>query len=223
MFKKKRRLISFLALGLYSIHALSSPASTEYVKASIETLRNDLLTQIKQLPIRTHRIGEVFQGGIIFYIDSSGQHGLIAAIEDLGATLEWRNGEGGDRIVNAKAHGLGSGEMNTRLIIAEQTIDQQEGQFAALAAANYQTLTNGKSPCLAHSLCYGGWYLPSTDELLLIHQQLKQKGLGQFVDEYYWSSTEENATQAWLVDFSTGEPRLGEKSTVAHVRAIHAF
>lgn len=37
--------------------------------------------------------------------------------------IEWRNGDGGGKIINAKAQSLGSGEMNTRLIVAEQTID----------------------------------------------------------------------------------------------------
>lgn len=190
----------------------------------IEVIQN----QVNDLPIITHRIGELFQGGLIFYVDSSRQHGLMTSLTDLGQEgIEWRNGEGGDRTVNAQAKGLGAGENNTRLIISQQTIDQQDGPFAALLAANYQISADGISPCPATMTatlpCYGGWYLPSVYELVLLHTNLKLLGLGQLTDEWYWSSTENNTTQAWLVDFSSGEPRISDKSTPARVRAIHTF
>jgi hypothetical protein len=191
--------------------------------SKIEAVQN----QVNELPIITHHIGELFQGGIIFYVDASRQHGLMASVNDLGQEgIEWRNGEGGDRTVNAQARGLGSGENNTRLIIAEQTIDQQEGVFAALLAANHQSLADG-TPCPATIsptlTCYGGWYLPSIYELVLMHANLKNLGLGQLADEGYWSSTESNTTQAWLINFGTGEAVISEKSNPARVRAIHAF
>jgi hypothetical protein len=183
--------------------------------------------QVNELPIITHRIGEVFQGGMVFYVDSSQQHGLMVSLNNLGDGVEWRNGEGGDRITNAQAQGLGSGETNTRLIIAQQTIDQQEGQFAALAAANYQISSDGKSPCSTTMnptlTCYGGWYLPSLYELVLLNSTLKHLGLGEIKEELYWSSTESDTTQAWLVDFASGEPQVRDKATPAHIRAIHAF
>lgn len=184
--------------------------------------------QVNDLPIITHRIGELFQGGLIFYVDASRQHGLMTSLIDLVPEgIEWRNGEGGDRTVNAQAKGLGAGENNTRLIISQQTIDQQEGLFAALIAANYQISADGVSPCPANMTvtlpCFGGWYLPSVYELVLLHTNLKHLGLGQLTDTVYWSSTENNTTQAWLVDFSSGEPRISDKSMPAQVRAIHAF
>jgi hypothetical protein len=237
--------IGLLTTALYSTNALSNPASTEYVKEALTSLRTEmgsqlsvlssttsatlekLQNQVNELPIVTHRIGEIFQGGIVFYVDASQQHGLMASLADLGPEIEWRNGEGGDRTVNAAAQGLGAGEMNTRLIVAEQTIDQQEGQFAALVAANYQIAADGKSPCAAtmtaSSTCYSGWYLPSAYELILLHANLKNQGLGQLTDAPYWSSTEASTTQAWLVDFSLGSAEAREKSTLARVRAIHAF
>ena len=35
-------------------------------------------------------IGQSYQGGIIAYIDSTGQHGLMAATADYNATLNWQ-------------------------------------------------------------------------------------------------------------------------------------
>ena len=116
--------------------------------------------------------------------------------------------------------------MNTKLIVAEQTIDQQDGEFAALLTSNYQVVGDG-SPCSEvpsiSTLCYGGWYLPSLFELMLIHANLKSNNLSPFSDGLYWSSTEVNFTEAWLVNFNQGEPQRLDKSTSAHVRAIHAF
>ncbi|MBA2711021.1 MAG: DUF1566 domain-containing protein [Tatlockia sp.] len=217
-----------------SLSAFTNPASTAYVDGKIVALRNELVPQftslfngltssINQLPLVTHQIGEIFQGGLIFYVDNSRQHGLMVSLNDLEPAIEWRNGEGGDRTVNARALGLGAGETNTRLIIAEQTIDEQEGQFAALRAANYQISADGKTPCAepiaADSLCYGGWYLPSLQELLLLQANLKNA----LSNTAYWSFTEASMTEAWLVDFSSGQALISEKSTSASVRAIHAF
>lgn len=233
---------------LVSTNVFCGPASTEYVNVAIQNLRqeinnvlnsvilsnknqtNSLQNQLDNLPILTHRIGEIFHGGMIFYVDETQQHGLIVSLADLGSSIEWRNSESGDRIINSLGLGIGAGEGNTRLIVAEQTIDQQEdGQFAALLASNYQVQSDG-SPCApdtmaSSSLCYGGWFLPSLYELKLLYTNLKEKKLGQLEDDFYWSSSEINATQAWAVDFGQG---LGiaitqEKSYLGHVRAVHTF
>ncbi len=188
---------------------------------------DEIQKKVNELPIITHQIGEVFQGGMVFYVDNSQQHGLMVSLTDVGNPVEWRNGEGGDHMTNATAQGLGSGESNTRLIIAQQTIDQQEGQFAALAAGNYHISADGISPCAtpisATTPCFGGWYLPSIDELILLHSNLKPLGLVELKEDLYWSSTEGETTQAWLADFATGESFIRDKSTLARIRAIHAF
>lgn len=241
MFKKSVLATGMVTSLLCSTNALCNPASTEYVKTAIDALRTELSSsssandskidavqkQVNDLPIITHQIGEVVQGGIVFYVDASRQHGLMASLHDLEPDgIEWRNGEGGDRTVNAKGLGLGSGEPNTRMIVAQQTIDQQEGQFAALLAANYHCLADG-APCSSSTnptlSCYGGWFLPSVDELILMHANLKTRNLAQLADVEYWSSTEANTTQAWLVHFATGEAQAREKLTPARVRAIHTF
>lgn len=238
----------------YSTHVLANPASKDYVDQSIAGLQSQIISlsstasqlanamsdlsikltskmeviqnQVNTLPILTYKIGDIVEGGMVFWVDKSLQHGLVVSLDDLGDNIEWRNGEAGDKTINAHGSGLGAGEMNTRLIISEQTPDDQEGQFAALATTNFQALADG-SPCpaklTAASICYGGWYLPSLYELLLLHANLKMNGLGQVTDDAYWSSTEANTTQAWLVDFSRGEPVLAEKSMSARIRAIHAF
>lgn len=188
---------------------------------------DEVQQKIDALPIVTHQVGEMFQGGMVFYVDATQQHGLIVSLTDLGQPIEWRNGEGGDRVTNAQGQGLGSGETNTRLVISEQTIDQQDGDFAALRAANYAVLADGTTPCpatlTASQTCYGGWYLPSVYELVLLHSALKPLGLAALQDAPYWSSTELNTTQALSVDFLSGELKVHDKAFASAVRAIHSF
>lgn len=235
-----RILLGFCLSLLYSLFALASPASTDYVKASIEGLRADIMaqlaiqkteilrmnTKVEDLTtIKTHHIGDIIQGGRVFWVDESLQHGLVVSLAALnqGQGLMWRNGEGGDRTVNAKATGFGAGEKNTQLIVAQQTIDDQEGLFAALAATNYQIDYDGVTPCHAEALCYSGWYLPSLYELMLLHHHLKLSHLKPLSNTRYWSSSESSTTEAWAVDFTTGEALLQDKGQLASILAIHSF
>lgn len=162
-------------------------------------------------------------------IDETGQHGLIASKIDANEQgIQWRNGLSGNRVTNSRGDGIGSGETNTRLIIAQQTIDNQKGTFAALQAANFQILDDGMTPCktpiASGAICHGGWYLPSAFELQLLFTNLHTHGLSSFAPEFYWSSTEADVANAWLINFSTGELIASNKaSTVGRVRAIAHF
>jgi predicted small secreted protein len=236
--KKSRALISVL-LASMSTPIFAHPASTEYVNQRINeanaTLTNsikqavmDLTNTINGLRIANHYIGEKYQGGVVFFVDDTGLHGLIAAIKDAndGAPLQWQNGESGEKITNAQANGVGAGATNTKLIIAQQTIDYQSGNFAALAASNFSVLADGQTPCStrvdATQTCYGDWYLPSAYELDLIHTNLQTQG--GFANQFYWSSTESTVTEAYGQDIQTGTQSLMDKAnTQGLVRAIRAF
>lgn len=179
---------------------------------------------------RTHHIGELHHGGIIFWVDETGEHGLIASKTDLnhGQGIQWRNGASGNKTTNARADGVGAGEGNTHIVIAEQTIDHQQGSFAALMTAKYRVQEDGETPCPTPIptgiTCYGTWYLPSAHELALIKNNLSQQGFVQFAPDYYWSSTEESATTAWMQNFATGEQVASKKdSTLGQVRAVSRF
>lgn len=189
------------------------------------TIEGDVIKVTKQ----THQLGEEYRGGLVFYMDESGQHGLIASKIDVNEQgIQWRNGAAGNKVTNARGDGIGAGETNTRLIIAQQTIDNQNGLFAALLASNFQVLDDGVTPCktpiAAGRVCYGGWYLPSAFELQLLHKNLHQNNLSSFAPEFYWSSTEAGVASAWLINFSSGEISASSKSnTIGRVRAISRF
>jgi hypothetical protein len=149
-------------------------------------------------------IGEDYQGGIVFYIDGSGKHGLIAAKADQNNSVTWWNGT----FVATGAASLTDGKVNTNKIISVQG---QSGEYAALACQKY----SGGS--------YHDWYLPSKDELNALYlQSTIVKG---FTLQIYWSSSEYETGSIWVQDFQTGEQHLDNSSDGANVavRAIRKY
>jgi len=154
-----------------------------------------------------HAIGDTYGGGIIFWLDSSGQHGLIAATEDqnTGTGIQWYNGT--HTVTNAVRDGIGAGKINTERIIA----NQGSGTYAAQICANYQ---GGN---------YGDWYLPSKYELNLMREKKTEIG-GVFQGNYFWSSTEGDDNNAWFQSFEFGNQINANKNiTYSSVRAVRAF
>jgi hypothetical protein len=156
-------------------------------------------------------IGQTYQGGIIFYLDPSGCHGLIAAPSNQSTSATWWNGSYLD--TRAYGSGLFEGKYNT------QIINWIQGG-ASSAAAICGNLTLG---------VYSDWYLPSIEELNKMYQNIGQGnalGLGNvggFANFYYWSSTEYGNYDAWSQDFGNGNQTNGGKGFALFVRAIRAF
>ena len=149
-------------------------------------------------------IGDSYQGGIIAYIDSTGQHGLIAATADQSSGIQWYNG---DYIATgATGTAIGTGLTNTNTIIAAQG----SGSYAASIARDY----NGGG--------YTDWFLPSKDELNQLYVNKAAIG-GGFEGDYYWSSTEYDSRYAWVQDFNFGNQNYSYKDATFYVRAVRAF
>lgn len=159
----------------------------------------------------TLAIGDSYQGGIIFWLDATGQHGLIAATADQNTGIQWFNGT--YRYTGTAGNGLYAGAMNTAMIVATQMADNQSGSFAAKVCADY-SVTVGR-------VTYGDWYLPSKYELNLLY--LQKIAVGGFASAYYWSSTESNNDNAWIQYFDNGFQSASNKSFTYRVRAVRAF
>jgi len=160
----------------------------------------------------SHYVGEHYGGGIIFWLDATGQHGLIAATADHSTAIQWDNGT--DRDTGATGDGLYSGAMNTAMIIATQIADDPGGYFAAKVCADYSVTDGG--------VTYGDWYLPSKYELNLLY--LQKAAVGGFASAYYWSSTEGNIYYAWVQYFDDGyQHYYFSKYYTGRVRAVRAF
>lgn len=153
--------------------------------------------------ILTFHIGQHYGGGIIFYIDSTGQHGLIADTADLPQSKWWK----GLSNTGAKGIHINTGFRNTKKIVLSQgdTLN-----YAALRCWNYK------------GAGYKDWFLPSKDELneLYLHQNVVG-GFNQAV--IYWSSSEYDISRGWAQYFSNGNQFNIEKHYTSCVRAVRAF
>jgi hypothetical protein len=161
--------------------------------------------------VPTLAIGQVYQGGIIFYLDASGKHGLIAAPSDQSTWIQWYNGAYTNTTAFASCVGCGDG--NTSRIV----YSNGSGSYAAK---------------LCYDLNLGGntdWYLPSKYELNLMYQNIGKGNalglgnIGNFANNFYWSSTELDLNSAWNQYFGNGHQNDNFKFMTDYVRAVRAF
>ncbi|PTB94661.1 hypothetical protein C9994_11930 [Marivirga lumbricoides] len=169
----------------------------------------------------SYEVGDQLHGGIVFYVDESGQHGLICAKEDQSSGIAWQFGS--PSITGAQCIGIGGGYMNTMLIIAAQRGDYEDN-YAAKVCASYYTYIN--------DTVYGGWYLPNVTELQLIQSNkaainttAATMGGSALIEGEYWSSkeggltTDGNAQTVYMMGATGGSLKTDLKA----VRAIKAF
>jgi hypothetical protein len=149
-------------------------------------------------------IGITWEGGLIFYLDNTGLHGLVAASTDQG-TATW--GCLSTLITGADGIAVGTGSQNTT--------DVTNGCVTAGIAARISREYTGGG--------YNDWFLPSKDELGLMYTKLKQAGLGGFGSVNYWSSSESSNDFAYKQNFSTGSAGSSTKDVSYNVRAARAF
>jgi len=185
------------------------PATKRYVDDAIDAVTSE------------HYIGELFGGGIIFWLTPDGTHGLIASLDDLdgGSGVAW-----GSSGTTVGATSMTDGEANTAIIIAASPP-------AGSAAVLCNTYSNG-----GHS----DWYLPSNRELFLMVGQdylidyiLDNDGNSStngFTQEYntttngqYWGSTEFGNDSAWVYRFYSTNSNVSTKSDNRRVRAVRSF
>lgn len=180
----------------------------------------------------TVQIGDLVHGGIVFYVDHSGEHGLVAAPFDQGNDICWQDTSDGSAYIPTGLHdeGVGKGADNTKRII--QLLGQKSNSYAAK---------------ICDDLNLGGfqdWFLPSLQELILMHDNLHARGIGGFYTGFgggygkakdaYWSSNEMAPLNgigsqhhvALLLNFSYGTTMAQgshPKNSRASLRAVRAF
>ena len=156
-------------------------------------------------------IGDIYQGGIIFYLDGNGG-GLISAPSDQSSGIQW----GCSGTLIGTNSGMGTGSQNT--------VDIELGCNTPATAADICTnLTLGG---------YSDWFLPSKDELNEMYLNIGRGtsytnpnyNIGGFSTNSYRSSTEYNLLVAWVQSFANGAPNNQQhKDLMYPVRAIRAF
>lgn len=152
----------------------------------------------------TYTVGQVALGGIVYWVDATGMHGLVADTADLAGDgsglLAWSLS---DFWSGTRADGVGIGAANTKALVAKSGVP---------AALGCSTDTSGSQ---------NDWYLPSLTELSLLYQQLNV--VDGFNGTPYWTSTEIDSSNANTISFADGSVVSSDKSTAYHVRCVRAF
>jgi hypothetical protein len=171
-------------------------------------------------------VGQAYGGGIIFWVDQSGQHGLIAAATDQSTTgVAWDNNANtsSDIITNATQDGVYAGAINTPIIMSGLLSELQTAKLAASVCVAYSVTDSS-------GITWGGWYLPSKFELSMMYNNIgpgatgANQNKGGFARNSYWSSTEDNVMYAYFENFVNGGQGFYYKSNATYnVRAIRAF
>lgn len=176
-----------------------------------------------------HYVGELFGGGIVFYVDETGQHGLILSTEDLSSggdfTVPW-DFNGTTPVISGAASSW-DGASNTAAIVTSRGTG---GVYAARLCDEY---TGGG---------FTDWYLPSAREIMqvydavyIIDKVLANDGNGAtygfkiWSDPYgdmYWSSTQLGLDPNNAVGVTLGRCQgtyIGNSDANVYTRAIRAF
>lgn len=125
-------------------------------------------------------------GGYVFYVDETGEHGLVAASEDVPGFFRW--GRAQRRIGTSS---FSDGSRNTKIIDKEFGYDFAGGRCAASAAGGFDD-----------------WYLPAIDELERLFRGKQYvpglNAIGRTRNRFdYVSSTEyKNRNDCWAIHFS---------------------
>jgi hypothetical protein len=171
-----------------------------------------------------HYVGELYGGGVVFYVDQTGMHGLICSMIDLSID-KWSNIT---NVIGITAQNPWDGQSNTNAIIA------QAGHTggAAKICTDYTNSNYGTG-------VYSDWFLPSIDQLIRLHISIYEVNKAIDTDGNIatqvifriscWSSSEwknpgaENYGYAFYYDFESCKVGWYSKNNVLVVRAIRAF
>ena len=161
----------------------------------------------------TYSIGDVVNGGVVFWLDSTGQHGLVCSFSDYPTSIEWGcYGIDLPNVPNVPSYPpngvgaeIGDGFNNTNNILKDCPTAP-----AALAARSYGP----------------DWFLPSAKELNQMYiNKTTLEGVSGFTafSNFYWSSTEIDNDFAWVQNFNDGLQYYPSKDYTTNVRAVRAF
>jgi len=187
--------------------AQTAPAPAQTAQAPAQTTPAPTQTTPA---VRSYRVGDTGPaGGIIFYDKGNNSQGwryLEAAPYETEVQIRWSVNH--TNIENT-LETIGSGRRNTQIIV--DSFSRTSGEWDN--AAQY-----------CDDLLFGGfddWFLPSKAELDQMYGNLKRRNLGDFRDNWYWSSTQSSFWQTNTQNFSNGSmSNATPKNERSYVRPI---
>jgi hypothetical protein len=163
----------------------------------------------EELPVEVElSIGDLHEGGIIFWLENGDEHGIVASLKDLPSSV-WSDMSNLE--IGSSANDMANGTSNTQAII------NQQGHTTSAAKLCDDYAVGG----------YNDWYLPSLIELeefknslLLINSVLGNSDRLKY--NVYWSSTESGYNRGRIFGFD-GTVGASMKGDVKLVRAVRKF
>ena len=115
---------------------------------------------------------------------------------------------------------IGAGRTNTRMLV---------DTMGDLAYTSYVQGDGTREADYAAKLCqdlsfngFDDWFLPSSRELRIMYNNLKRNGLGDFDDDWYWTSNG-NSVDAGYMSFYDGWMSFTNRGFTYKVRPVRAF
>lgn len=227
-----------------------NPASVQYVddaaSAAIQRTTHTAgdgisITGSEVSTTATVQVGDLYQGGIVFYVDDTNRHGLAVGLGPRG-NLTWAN-TASPTTAQTYASGVGAGLINTATAIAVSKSQGGNTAFSLFLTAQTAVESDGLTSCLPQDTspvapviadCYGGWYMGAASEYKLIIDNFNtvnsaivaQGGNSLDSDSFYWTSTtaSDNDDNAITVSFVSMSFSAQDKLTIsAPGRPIRQF
>ena len=174
------------------------------------------------LSAQTYKVGDLYVApdgskGIVYYVFPGGTGGWIVALNDASTGCGWGVAEDVQALPNRNS------------TYAQNLLADTAGYANTLAMRNHPY--NNTYYAAAKVNFANGWVLPSPGQLSILFGQLpfittaiiNAGGTALATNDYYWSSAEYSATNAWRIYFGTGSFNNGTKSINARVRAVRSF
>jgi hypothetical protein len=210
-----RQIKNFISVSYILILSLTIKAETIFPSdiKNPSRLDNDTLT---------HFVGELFGGGVVFFVDGSKQHGLICSLSDIRDVAS-------TGLYNKQDPKLLKGRPDSSVLM-NQVFAVSNPDRANELCDNFTNSDHGTGH-------FSDWHLPSIDDLKILYSVriVVNKSLSKYstkiydnLEKMYWSSTkltDDTKGTNWLLKFdggslvSTFRPVPG----TTFVRAIRSF
>lgn len=192
------------------------PNTTYYVKAYAYTATDTVYSNEVSFSTVDLAFGDFYEGGFVFYIDGTGEHGLVADSTDLPANQMYSGFVYTSGGIVSTSYDFGTGQANTTAFIDYCTTYSYG--LSGMAVGSINNLT---------SKGYSDWYVPSFDELQLMYTNLKTAGMGGFQNNLYYSSTAHSGNPGnnmATLNFTNGtSSSTYQVGTGVYARAIRNF
>ena len=218
--------LTFGGTAATSLNVVSSTSATAVTPAHatgavdvVITTPSGSGTKTNGYTYATTAVGQSAYGGTIACLNGS-LNNLIAATADNSTSIQW--GGAGTNIPSAES--TTDGKTNTTNIVA---VLGAGSAYAAGLCSNYEVDSLGNTPCQSGNTCYNDWFLPAGNNTGASGQlnclYMNQATIGGFASDRYWSSTEVDAVDAWIQDFTDGGQGSDYKLSMNRVRCVRAF